>query len=336
MKELGKSIRLFLVDGSPSGLITAEIMNWTGKVLSFPRGLLPQALKRPEIAKTGVYFLVGADPEQFGRFLVYIGESDDVARRLKQHDGADDKDFFEQVALIVSKDENLTKGHVRYLENRLIELTQNAGAARLFNGTQGSQVSLPESEQSDMEYVLQQLQVLLPVLGFTFLQEPPKRPVRVQTSLKILYNVYGESKDEEEAPLGIIFELSYLNGQVRAEAYELEGQFIVMAGAIGRHPDAATKPLKQGKYAYILENLKNSLSNGTLTTLPDVPSTFVELTRDKAFKSPSQAASFLCANPVSGPIYWKVKGSSQTYGEWRKEQLEQVGSIPPLQDEVLV
>lgn len=33
----GRSIRLFLVDGSPSGLLTAEIMNWTGHVLTGPR-----------------------------------------------------------------------------------------------------------------------------------------------------------------------------------------------------------------------------------------------------------------------------------------------------------
>ena len=28
----GRSIRLFLVDGTPNGLLTAEIMNWTGHV----------------------------------------------------------------------------------------------------------------------------------------------------------------------------------------------------------------------------------------------------------------------------------------------------------------
>lgn len=30
----GRSLRLFLVDGTPNGLLTAEIMNWTGHVLS--------------------------------------------------------------------------------------------------------------------------------------------------------------------------------------------------------------------------------------------------------------------------------------------------------------
>jgi hypothetical protein len=32
-----RQIRLFLVDGSPMGMITAEVVNWTGKVLAGPR-----------------------------------------------------------------------------------------------------------------------------------------------------------------------------------------------------------------------------------------------------------------------------------------------------------
>jgi hypothetical protein len=29
----GRTIRIYLVDGEPSGTLTAEIINWTGKVL---------------------------------------------------------------------------------------------------------------------------------------------------------------------------------------------------------------------------------------------------------------------------------------------------------------
>ncbi len=36
----GRSLRLFLVDGTPKGLLTAEIMNWTGHVR---RGRVPSA-----------------------------------------------------------------------------------------------------------------------------------------------------------------------------------------------------------------------------------------------------------------------------------------------------
>lgn len=80
----GRSVRLFLVDGSPQGLITAEIMNWTGHVLTGPRTKLAELVQRPESSRTGVYFLMGSDPDGGALPLVYIGESDDVATRLKQ------------------------------------------------------------------------------------------------------------------------------------------------------------------------------------------------------------------------------------------------------------
>ena len=52
----GRSLRLFLVDGTPNGLLTAEIMNWTGHVLTGPRSKLAELVQRPECARTGVYF----------------------------------------------------------------------------------------------------------------------------------------------------------------------------------------------------------------------------------------------------------------------------------------
>tara|TARA_R110002095_G_scaffold209010_2_gene195145 strand:- start:151 stop:387 length:237 start_codon:yes stop_codon:yes gene_type:complete len=62
--------------------------------------------------------------------LVYIGESDDVAKRLNQHnqpEGKGGKDFWERVCLITSKDQNLTKSHVKFLESRLIALAKQSG-----------------------------------------------------------------------------------------------------------------------------------------------------------------------------------------------------------------
>ncbi len=322
MVERGRTIRLFLVDGSPTGLITAEIMNWTGKVLSFPRGLLPDALKRPEVAKTGVYFLVGPDPDAPTMPLVYVGESDDVAKRLKQHDSSEDKDFFEQVALVISKDENLTKSHARYLEARIIEIIKNLGTATFRNSNQGSPVLLPEAERADMEYVLEQLHILLPVLGYSFFQEVPKRSVNQEAALDTALNV-GEP----------IFEMTYLEGKIQAEAYMAEGQFIVMAGATCRHPNQVTPTLKSDRYAYIIDDLKKSLADGVL--IDALPNETVRLTKDKAFKSPSRAASFVAGTPMSGHYWWRLKGTQQTYGDWRKAQVETIDETAPLLTEAI-
>ena len=69
----GRSVRLFLVDGSPSGLITAEIMNWSGHVLVGSRSGLKKLLLRPELHRTGIYFLFGRAPEDPDIPIVYVG-----------------------------------------------------------------------------------------------------------------------------------------------------------------------------------------------------------------------------------------------------------------------
>ncbi len=167
----GRSLRLFLVDGTPNGLLTAEIMNWTGHVLTGPRSKLAELVLRPECARTGVYFLVGPDPDNSLRSKVYIGESDDVAKRLKSHNRPEEaggKDFWERVCLVTSKDQNLTKAHVKYLESLLISIAGSLGRAELVNGTAHEYVSLPESDRADMAFFLEQIRTVLPVLGFDF------------------------------------------------------------------------------------------------------------------------------------------------------------------------
>jgi hypothetical protein len=48
----GRSIRMLLVDGTPTGLIIAEIVNWTGKVIVVPKAALASFLKRKEAHNT--------------------------------------------------------------------------------------------------------------------------------------------------------------------------------------------------------------------------------------------------------------------------------------------
>ena len=100
----GRSVRLFLVDGTPTGLVTAEVMNWVGHVLMTPRSRLVDALGREEASRTGVYILLGEDPDSPSKTKAYIGEGDIVANRIKSHAKDDSKDFWTRACLISSKD----------------------------------------------------------------------------------------------------------------------------------------------------------------------------------------------------------------------------------------
>ena len=131
------TIKLFLPLGDAKSLRTAEISNWTGKAIAAPRTELDELLAREELEKAGVYILLGSDPVT-NAARAYIGEAEVIRERLKQHKT---KEFWVSAIVFVSKDENLTKAHVRYIENRLLAeaaqvnrftLEQNqAGGSRL-------------------------------------------------------------------------------------------------------------------------------------------------------------------------------------------------------------
>ncbi len=68
----GQQIKLFLVDGTPDGLTTAEIANWTGHVLHARRSDLGTLLNRAEAQRTGVYLLLADDPTAIGETRCYM------------------------------------------------------------------------------------------------------------------------------------------------------------------------------------------------------------------------------------------------------------------------
>lgn len=71
----GKSVKLFLTDGTSNGILTAEIINWTGHIVSAPRSQMNTLVQRSEASRTGIYFLVN-DEEDPLYPKVYIGESE--------------------------------------------------------------------------------------------------------------------------------------------------------------------------------------------------------------------------------------------------------------------
>lgn len=211
----GKQIKLFLVDGTAGGLTTAEITNWTGHVLSARRSDLADLLRRDEAQRTGVYFLLGDDESVVGDTRCYIGEADVVADRLRHHQR--DKEFWDRVVVITSKDTNLTKSHGRYLESRLISLAGQAGRVSLENGTAPPVPSLPEADASDMDYFLSQLQIVLPVLGVNAIR------------VKLATSSTGTSVVAAVSP---IFHLTNPRTRVDAQAQQIDGEFTMLAGSI--------------------------------------------------------------------------------------------------------
>jgi hypothetical protein len=159
-QKKGRSIELFFVDGDPGGMLTATIpFQWTGHVLVTNRTQLTKALQREEAGRSGVYLLVGEKDEEP---LLYIGEGDNISRRIKDHEQK--KDWWSTAILITSSGEQLNKAHIRYLESRLIERSIQVGKIKMDNGNSPTILSLSESSESHMEDFLYNIYLVLPAL----------------------------------------------------------------------------------------------------------------------------------------------------------------------------
>lgn len=266
------TIKIFLTQADPKRLRTAELSNWTGKAVAGPRSEFDGVLAREESQNSGVYFLTGVDPET-GKQTVYIGEAESIKERVKGHL---DKDYWNHISFFISKDENLTKAHIRYLEGRLIEQAKNAGRAEVKN-SQGSGSKLPESDREDMEIFLEKIHQLLPVLGVEVL---------VPTTVPI------EGPDKTET---LTCEIKGL----KATGSLTPNGIVVFAGS---QAVMTERPSTQ-KYPWPMNMRQQLKDQGALA----VNSDHFLFTKDVEFSSPSAAAAVIHGGHANGLIAWKNK-----------------------------
>jgi hypothetical protein len=291
MQQWGMSIRLFLVDGSPSGIVTGEVGNWSGKLVAAPRSRVGDAAKREELQRTGVYILSGPDPTDPTRSIIYVGETDSLAERMKGHDT---KDFWNRVCMVFSKDANLTKAHARYLESRLIGMAKTAGVARVLNDITPPQRALPDADVSDMEQFLEYLKVALPVMGCDFFESRAAKA----------------ASGEEAANTSPIFVLPNALG-LSARAREIDGAFVVLEGSTARKVGTPS----WSSFRVLRDKL---VKDGKL--VPTEDPNVLRFASNVEFASPSAAAAVVMARNQNGRVTWKVEGSGTTYAEWQDGQ----------------
>jgi Domain of unknown function (DUF4357) len=264
------TIKLFLVHGDAKRLRTAELSNWSGKAVAGPRSEFDSILARDEAVSAGVYFLTGVDPDS-GKAAVYVGEAESVRDRLKNHLV---KDFWNHVVFFVSKDETLTKAHIRYLEGRLIEQAKAAGRAVVTNG-QASGAKLPESDREDMEIFLARIHQLMPVLG-----------------AEALVPVGAAPQGADQAPLLVCA----IKG-LRATGRQTPSGFVVLKASQAVLKERASAH----QWPYTLVARQRLIDDGTLLAKADH---FV-FTRDTEFSSPSAAATVIHGGSANGLLAWK-------------------------------
>jgi len=263
----GKTIKIFLIDGDPNGRMSCELSNWTGKAYKIPRIKIKDCVDRGDLNTTGVYLLFGKNEEN--NDVVYIGEAENVLNRLNQH--LSSKDFWKETIVFISKDENLNKAHIKYLENRLHDIACKTNRYQIENGCIPTQSSISESDRAEMEEFIDNIKLLVNTLG---------------------HKVFEGKREASTSSLPK--ELLFIKGArgCNATGEQTSEGFLVLKGS--KTTDSMTPSSSQS-----LIKIKEDLINKKII----VNSEFIE---DYIFSSPSYAAAIVMGRNANGLTEWKT------------------------------
>lgn len=256
------------MDGTPDGVVACELFNWTGKGFKIPRSRLKELSERQDLKKAGVYFLVGKDEEDSD--IVYIGEAEDVYKRLLQHQ---DKDFWSEALAYVSKDENLNKAHIKYLEFFLHKTASETERYKIYNSNIPNCPSISEPDQAVMTEFAANLQLLVGTMGYKFFQKLTQSKV---------------TKQEK-------YIISAARGANASSVITSEG-IVVLKDSLIATSEVPSIPK-------IVTKKRNELINsGVIKEF--------KFTKDYLFSSPSTAAAVVMGRSANGLIEWKKEDGS--------------------------
>lgn len=265
----GRTIRQFLIDGQADGRWATELSNWTGKAYKIPRTYVNQCTDRDDLSNTGVYFLFGRNDET-DEEQVYIGEAENIFNRLKQH--LSEKDFWTECIVFISKDNNLNKAHIKYLEKHLYILAKDSKRYEVVNNNVPAEASISEMDRAEMDEFIDNMRLILGVLGHKILEPSIKR-----------------KNDEKE-----ILYISQDRSGVKASGKPISEGFAVLKGS------------------KVADNVATSLSKSVVDKrqvlfdkgIIDEKFTFIQ---DWAFTSSSLAAAIVVGYSINGRNAWKNK-----------------------------
>jgi len=274
MPQLGKSINLYLMDGTASGRWQADLSNWNGRAYKIPRKDLKDSGDLTDLNSPGVYFLFGKDDET-GKQFIYVGEADDVLKRLMQpHTFEKDESYWTEAVAFVTPDGTLEKGRVKYLENRFFTIAMEANRFIVKNGVTPKQSPMPKQIRDLLEGFIINVRLILPALGYLAFEPQPSADEDDPTKDDLLYFNRNHGKGGNAM------------GKITADGFwVLKGSFIYPKVA-----DYVAPGIKNAREKYADKIDQNGI-----------------LQEDVSFGSPSYASAFVCGKNSNGLIEWKNK-----------------------------
>lgn len=284
MSVRGKSINLFLMDGTASGRIKCTLANWTGVAYKIPRTELDKCKARDDLKQSGVYFLFGTS-DQTGENVVYIGQAgarkngEGILYRLQEHKRNPDKDYWTEAVVFTTSNNSFGPTEISYLENRFCSLATEAKRYIVKNGNDPSSGNITEEKESELEEFIDYAKIVMGTFGHKIFEPLAEDKTRNEPLLTI-----SESKE-------LLLHLkrkSRKSGQViEANCKQTNEGFVVLKGSHIETIDSDSIPpgIKERRLKAYIDD------NGILQ-------------ENVLFSSPSYAASFVIGGSVNGLTAW--------------------------------
>lgn len=283
MASRGKSINLFLMDGTPTGCIKCTLANWTGVVYKIPRIGLERYKGRSDLSQSGVYFLFGITEDQ-GAPVVYIGQAgvrkngEGILYRLFEHKRNPDKDYWTEAVVFTTSNNSFGPTEISYLENRFCNLSIDAGRYIVKNGNDPSSGNITEEKESELEEFVEYAKIAMGTLGH-----------KVFESLVSMSSGSDGDTTSSTSNVEVIFELR--QGKIEAKGQRASDGFVIFRDSrirtqvMSSCPKNALKSREQ--YADLIAE------NGVLQG-------------DILLRSPAEAACFVVGTSINAREAWKA------------------------------
>ena len=281
----GKTIKLYISGEETKNLKSAELSNWSGKTYIGERKHVPYLQKIDELSNPGIYFLLSQN-ELLGQKSIYIGEADEVNSRLKNHISG--KDWWESFVVFISKDSNLTKAHVRYLEKRFYQIAkENKMAFNLENASEPPGSRLPLNDIDDLEDYLTNMIFILQNLGI------------------IDFAIIKSEKEEPTINNAEIFYLTLTNDRLDKNGIPVKAMLVITNNGYKLLKGSfIEKEVRQSFQKHSYYPLRKKLEEELVFIESNIDGVYI-LNQDLAFNASSAAASVVKNRATNGPKEWK-------------------------------
>lgn len=273
MALLGKSIDLYLMDGTATGRWQATLSNWNCNAYKIPRADLKKCDDLPELHSPGVYFLFGRDNETNQPF-VYVGEGDDALKRILQpHTFEKDGSYWMEVVILITLDGSLDKAKIKYLENRFHHIVVETSRYIVKNGNTPPQSPVQKKIQDMLEEFILNTQLIMPALGHKVFEPQP-------------------SENNDDSTENNLFIFRDKGKNIVATGKVADDGFWVLKGSHINPKIAPSLPagVKKSRQLFATQIDQENI-----------------LQVDVSFGSPSYAASFVIGRNSNGLTEWKNK-----------------------------